>query len=173
MESLDDERSTQSIKEIIPEDLSPRHNNGFVPSLLPTIGLRRSSIPHYQQELKKPRVYIYAHRNLSVNSFKTSESNWTQLSGRSLSEISRISVVSLPINLSKASELYAQVDSIGESWFPCRYFWIDAECISYYDSVKKTTTSWSLRDRGTTTLCSFVEDGRRIWLSNPNFLYRI
>jgi hypothetical protein len=177
MESSDDERSTQSIKETIPDDFSPGHNNyGSEPSLSPIRGLRRSTIPHYQQELKKSRVYIYAHRNLSVNSFKTSESNWTQLSGRSLSEISRISVVGLPINLSKASELYAQVDSICSSFTYLLSFGSPLdfnEYICFYDSSKKTLTSWRLQDRGTTTLFSLGEGERCVSLSNPDFLRRI
>jgi len=62
--------------------------------------LRSSVVLSFEGTLAKARVYQRAARNTSTHSFKTiitSESKWSQLSGLSLSQISDISVVRLPI----------------------------------------------------------------------------
>jgi len=60
----------------------------------------------FERALKKSRVYAKAERNISTTSFEslnTTESNWSQLTGLSLSQTSCISVIRLPIS---APELY-------------------------------------------------------------------
>ena len=47
--------------------------------------------------LNSTRVYKMANRNTSTTTFKTKHSSFSQLSGRSLSEISDISVIRLPV----------------------------------------------------------------------------
>jgi hypothetical protein len=63
--------------------------------------LRVSMTFSFEGILAKARVYRNANRNRSTQSFKTiitSDTKWSQLSGLSLSQISNISVICLPVN---------------------------------------------------------------------------
>ena len=56
--------------------------------------------------LGKTRVYRRVDRIASTNSFKTIHSSWSQLSGLSLVDILDISVICLPVHVSKLSNAY-------------------------------------------------------------------
>ena len=72
--------------------------------------------PAFESILGKTRVYRRANRNTSTNSFNTTRSSWSELSGLSLADISDISVIRLPVYLSELSnaDLYQQERGLEE-----------------------------------------------------------
>lgn len=84
--------------------------------------LRVSMTFSFERILAKARVYRNANRNTSTQSFKTiitSDTKWSQLSGLSLSQISNISVICLPVNTHELGNSHIvrsmETDSGGES----------------------------------------------------------